>query len=295
MTANKQLKRRVRERAARTGESYTAALRQVRPGTLRIAVAQVDSPTDPRDTAAVHRAGSAVRQAMSAAKRAGARLVQFGEGTLCSPHKRLMSSDPDRLADADWSRFPWSAQRDEMEKIAAHAAGLHLWTAIGVITEGEPRPTNTLLVLDDRGRPHTRYAERMLSPTKRTYLYAPGTEPAAFTVDGLRFGCALGTESHYPELFLAYERADAHCVLLSTHGPGDVFEPQVRGHASTTNLWIAYSTCASDAVPSGVAAPDGSWAAQAGRAEHGLVVTEIDRDRESATRAWRRKLRAGTP
>lgn len=61
MTANKNLKRRVRARAARTGESYAAALRHVRPqhqgaempesAPLRLATAQVPVQDDPRDQA----------------------------------------------------------------------------------------------------------------------------------------------------------------------------------------------------------------------------------------------------
>jgi predicted amidohydrolase len=35
-------------------------------------------------------------------------------------------------------------------------------------------------------------------------------------VDGLRFGCALGMDSHFSELFIEYERLDVDVVLIST-------------------------------------------------------------------------------
>ena len=59
MTANGNLKRRVRARVAKTGESYTSALRHVRSAgaqagppvaaRLRLAVAQIAVSHDPRD------------------------------------------------------------------------------------------------------------------------------------------------------------------------------------------------------------------------------------------------------
>ena len=62
MTSNRNLKRRVRARAAKTGESYAAALRHVRPAQqgdttpevtlVRLATAQVVVREDPRALAA---------------------------------------------------------------------------------------------------------------------------------------------------------------------------------------------------------------------------------------------------
>jgi predicted amidohydrolase len=74
---------------------------------------------------------------------------------------------------------------------------------------------------------------RPASPTPLRF----GTSRRPFDVEGVRFGCALGMESVYPELFLDYERAEVHCVLLSTHGPGASFALQAQGHASTNSYW----------------------------------------------------------
>lgn len=230
MTANKNFKRRVRARARKTGESYTAALRHFQSvpsgdfmpdtDTIRIAVAQLDTPSDPSAAAALHRAGHDIRRLMSRAREQGARLIHFCEGAICAPNKRIMSSNPDTVADADWTRFGWEAQRAELRSIAEHAASLQLWTVVGAVhrLSAPHRPHNSLYVIDNHGRVVTRYDERMLSNTKVSYMYTPGTSPITFDVDGVRFGCALGMESVYPELFLDYERADVHCVLLDT-GP----------------------------------------------------------------------------
>jgi predicted amidohydrolase len=45
----------------------------------------------------------------------------------------------------------------------------------------------------------TRYDERLLSNTKLSFMYTPGSGPVTFEVDGLRFGHALGIEVHFPD------------------------------------------------------------------------------------------------
>jgi len=174
MTANKDFKRRVRARALKTGESYTAALRHFQtvpsgdsmPNTdpIRIAAAQLDTPGDPRAAAALHRAGRDIRQLMSQAHEQGARLIHFCEGAICAPNKRIMSSNPSTVAEADWTRFGWEAQQAELRSIAEHAAALKLWTVVGAVHRltAPHRPHNSLYVIGNHGRVVTRYDERML-------------------------------------------------------------------------------------------------------------------------------------
>ena len=78
MTANRNLKRRVRARAAKTGESYAAALRHIRPphqegivsevNLVRLATAQVAVREDPRDSGQLHQSGRDVRELMRQAR-----------------------------------------------------------------------------------------------------------------------------------------------------------------------------------------------------------------------------------
>ena len=112
MTSNRNLKRRVRARAAKTGESYAAALRQVRPARqaetmpelnpVRLATAQIVVRDDPRDRGELRQSGHDVRDLMRQARRAGARIIHFPEGATCSPHKRIMSvTGPAEVGPAD--------------------------------------------------------------------------------------------------------------------------------------------------------------------------------------------------
>lgn len=154
MTTNKNLKRQVRARAAKTGESYTAALRQLRgEAPLRLAIGSTELREDPRDPDQLRRGGAGVRALMVEARRRGARLLQLPEGAICFPHKRILSTDPDRVAGADWSRMRWDVLREELDAIAAEAARLQLWTVLGAPHRLTPpnRPHNSLYVLSPAG------------------------------------------------------------------------------------------------------------------------------------------------
>jgi predicted amidohydrolase len=233
MTAKRNFKNRVRTRAAKTGESYTAALRHFRttprgesmPKTtpLRLSVAQLTVHPDPGDTAALRDSGEQIRRLMRDAHAAGARLLHLPEGALTCPDKKIMSSTgPDNVGAADWDRADWTTLADELRAITALAGELRLWTVLGSLHPLTPprRPHLSLYVISDEGAIATRYDERMVSNTKVSHMYTPGSAPVTFTVDDVRFGCALGMEAVFPEVFLEYERLDVDCVLFSTHGPG---------------------------------------------------------------------------
>jgi predicted amidohydrolase len=310
MTSNSNLKRAVRARAAKTGESYTAALRHVRPAgerpaeprRLRLAVAQSAAPGDPRDSPGLRAAAGEVRRLMREARAAGARLVHFPEGAACGPHKQALFPRPDEPGPADWTRLDAGLLRAELTAVRELAGELRLWTVLGSVHPLTPphRPHNSLYVISDAGQLVTRYDERFLSSTKLSYLYTPGAEPVTFTVDGVRFGCALGMETHFPEVFAEYERLEADCVLFSTHGAGlpvnaGPMAAEACGHAAANSYWVSYSATAADAVnaPSGVIGPDGQWRARcpAGPAP-ALALADLELT-ESFARPWRRQARSG--
>ncbi|TKT82730.1 carbon-nitrogen hydrolase family protein [Aquamicrobium sp. LC103] len=311
MTKNANFKRRVRARAAKTGESYTAALRQLRHThgprhankSVRLAVAQTTFHDDPRDISRLRASGLEMRRLMHEAHEAGARLLHFPEGATCSPNKRIMSANgPGEIGPSDWNRFEWGVLREELDATRRLARELRLWTIVGSAHRLTPphRPHNSLYVISDHGEVVTRYDERMLSNTKISFMYSPGKIPVTFEVDGIRFGCALGMETHYPELFIEYERLDVDCVLFSTTGETPIAAPgfaaEALGHAASNAYWVSFSAHApqSLAAPSGIAGPDGRWATQCrtdGTAS--IAVANIETNREHPARPWRRTARTG--
>jgi predicted amidohydrolase len=309
MTQNGNLKRRVRARAAKTGESYTAALQHIRqpniePGvrSIRMAVAQTSLFNDPRDVSSLRASGTEMRRLMRGAHKAGARLLHLPEGTTCWPNKRIMSElGPREIGPSDWKRFEWGALREELEATRRLAGELKLWTVFGSVHQlsSPHRPHNSLYVVSDRGELVTRYDERLLSNTKLSFMYSPGKKPITFEVDGLRFGCAMGMEVHYPEIFVEYENLDVDCVLFSTAGEttteAPAFAAEALGHAASNTYWLSFSTLATQslAAPSGIAGPDGQWAAKCPmNGTAAIAVADIVSHPETRARPWRRKARS---
>ncbi|ACU69542.1 Nitrilase/cyanide hydratase and apolipoprotein N- acyltransferase [Catenulispora acidiphila DSM 44928] len=276
---------------------------------IRVAVAQTTLVEDPRDAGRLRAAGEQVRKLMREAARDGARLVLFPEGAMCAPNKRIVSSLPDEVGPADWSRFAWDVLREELSAVAELAGELRLWTVLGSVHRLTPpnRPHNSLYVISDRGEVAGRYDERLLSKTKVTYMYAPGTATVTFDVDGVRFGCLLGMEVHYPELFAAYEQQGVDCVLFATTGstPAEqspTFATEAQGLAAVNGMWVAFagSAAVGSATPSGLLGPDGTWSARCEPSTAAAVVVgEIDDGAAEVeiavryARPWRREARSG--
>jgi predicted amidohydrolase len=277
---------------------------------VRLAVAQTIVCEDPRSSVGLRESGRDLRRLMREAHQAGARIVQFPEGATCSPHKLIMSVDgPDRVGPSDWDRFEWDVLQQELTATAGLARDLKLWTVLGSVHRLTPphRPHNSLYVISDRGQVATRYDERLLSNTKISYMYAPGSTPVTFEVDGVRFGCSLGIEVHFPELFSEYERLDVDCVLFSSAGSATpdnsgIFATEAQGHAATNSYWVSFSLPArhSTIAPSGVIAPGGEWLARCPQdGTPSVVVVDLDDSLDnvdvavSKARPWRRMARAG--
>ena len=271
--------------------------------TLRLAVAQTTVREDPRSKEAIREGGREVRRLMHEAHAAGARLVHFPEGAICSPGKRAISSDPDQVSEAAWDRAEWDVLREELSAVASLARELRLWSVLGSVHRLTPphRPHNSLYVISDRGVVTTRYDERLLSRTKLSFMYSPGSAPVTFEVDGVRFGCALGMEVHFPELFLEYERLDVDCVLFSSAGPGTGsasggFVTAARAGAATNSYWVSYAVLTLDTphARSGVISPEGEWLVRCPRAgSAALAVVGFDNSGENLARPWRRTARSG--
>ncbi len=276
---------------------------------LRLAVGQLPLHGGPADVDALRRSGRLIRDLMHGAHREGARLLHLPEGATCSPHKLAVSSlGPTEVGPADWSRVVWETLRAELERIAALAGELQLWTVLGSVHRLSPphRPHNSLFVVSADGNVHTRYDERYLSHTKTTFMYSPGRQSITFEVDGWQFGCALGIESHFPEVFSDYEQRDVDCVLFSSTGDGDgdasTFAVECQGHAAVNGYWVSFSVPPQQhpAATAGVVAPGGRWLRRCpATADPAIVTLELGEDSEDITtavtkaRPWRRVARGG--
>ncbi|NYH93585.1 nitrilase-related carbon-nitrogen hydrolase [Actinopolymorpha rutila] len=270
---------------------------------VRIAVAQGVGTNGLPDAESTRERGRRVRELMGLAARGGARLVLFTEAALSGyPDKRVMSSDPDRLAESDWSRLDWRVIAAERQLTIDHAGELGLWTVVGSVhRESESgRPFNSLYVISDRGVLEGRYDKRYLSNSESSFMFAAGDHATVISVDGMRFGCALCIEARCPEVFTEYESLGADCVLLASYSDGLAAESlddrRPLAHALLTEMWVAFAVPGTvpGTVASGVAAPDDRWLAR-GRADGipQVVFADLDPDNRAvhpgydSGRSWR--------
>lgn len=253
--------------------------------TLRLALSQFPACNEIPTAEVLAMCGARIREDMRTAAAAGARLVQFPEGTLTYPHKRVISSRSPELAEADWTKVDWPALRAELEAIAATARDLGIWTVVGAPHRlaRDARPHNSLYVFSDRGELVTRYDKRRLSTTEITYLYAPGTEGITFEVDGFRIGLVLCLETLFPDLFVDYADAGADLVLISSAG-GGIFGQLAQAYAAITQTSIALAIppAADDASRTGVCGPFG-WLGQCTDGNHAVMTVEVPHRQEAPT------------
>ncbi|MEV5708705.1 carbon-nitrogen hydrolase family protein [Actinoallomurus sp. NPDC052274] len=260
---------------------------------MTIAAAQIPVGCDPEAN------GTAVREMMTTARAAGARLVQFPEGAISGyPGDRAA-----KQALSGWN-VDWAAVQEQLRRVAALAGELGLWVVVGGNHRLTPpnRPHNSLYVISDQGAPVGRYDKRRCSHTEISDWYSPGFDACVFDVDGFRFGCALCIEINFPELFLEYAASGVDCVLFSSYSRDPIFEVLSRAHAAAAGLWISVSVPAqcSAAMPSGVIGPHGyRLGSCAADGRPGLVCVRLDRGDPALdvalhkARPWRARARTG--
>ena len=295
MTANRRLKRRVRARAARTGESYQAARHRL------LAQAQEPNPVTDRTPStpstavrlalhalpmgpwlptaeALAAQGDRIVGAIAESAAGGARIAVFPETAVASPHKRHVSRSAPEIDEADWTKVDWRALRTQLARIARAAADHHVAVIVGAVHQlgRGRRPHNCLYVISEEGRLLTRYDKRRLSTTEVSYLYTPGTEPVVVELAGLRIGLVLGLEVLFPDLFTAYADEGADLVVAASHG-GGVFEQLVRSYAVVNVMPVALviPPLPSETSHTGVYAVDGAIASAGDASAPTIVFADV--------------------
>lgn len=245
-------------------------------------------------SADVRQNGEHVRGLMKQAHESGARIIHFSEGALSGYVKSQIK---------DWRHVDWRLLLEELDAVARLAGDLRLWVVLGSNHRLTPphRPHNSLYVISEQGALIGRYDKRLCSNTEINDWYTPGFEQFVFEIDGLRFGCALCIEVHFPEIFDAYRRSGVDCVLLSAYTDDPMYGVIGQGHAAINNIWLSLATPTnpSTAVRSLLLGPDGNvlGRTEAGRAS--VITTVIDtKDARweiplRRARPWRTSARAG--
>ena len=308
MTARKAFKRRVRARAAKTGESYQAARHRLLAQAEEPNTMTDRTPAEPTRVAlhahrvgpwlpsadALEAQGDLIVAAIEGSAAGGARIAIFPENAIASPQKRHVSRSAPEIDEADWTKVDWDALRAQMTRVADAAREHHIAVIVGAVHRlGEGRrPHNCLYVISETGELETRYDKRRLSTTEITYMYTPGTESVMVQVAGLRIGLVIGLEVLFPDFFTEYADAGADLVVAASHG-GGIFEQLVRSYAMVNVMPIALviPPLPSERSRTGVYGVDGPIAAAADADQETIVFADIPA--RDSTQTFHYKARHG--
>ena len=185
----------------------------------------------------------------------------------------------------------------EIIKIRALAHNHKIWVIFGAHTfeKGMEKPYNSLYVINDQGEIEHRYDKRFLAQFDLDW-YAPGNKPGIFELKGIKCGLLICHEWRYPELYRQYYKMGVHVLFQSWYDGnyseeeyreegenlGEVIPGFVRGNAANNKLWISASNTSKkqQGFSAFVCRPDGVVAGKLKRNVSGVLITEIDFDKE---------------
>jgi predicted amidohydrolase len=245
---------------------------------MRIAVAQLNSGTDPSDNLQL------VQDYTKRAADAGASLVVFPEATMCRFGVPLEPVDG-----------PWA---DGVRRIAAEA---NVAVVAGMFTPADDGRVYNTLLATGRGI-DTHYDKIHLYDAfgfTESSTVAPGHEPIVITVDGVGVGLTTCYDLRFPELFTTLARRDAQLIVVSASwaaGPGKLEQWTLlaRARALDSTSYVVAAGQADPGEPLASSAPTGVGGSvvvspfgevvAAAASEPELLVTDLDLDQVAKAR-----------
>jgi len=164
------------------------------------------------------------------------------------------------------------------------------------------------------GEIRERYDKRFLTGNydeEDHFHFTPGKRRVIFEIGGVKCGLLICHEWRYPELYRDYKKSGVDLVFQSWYDGGlsqteyadegaelgNLITGTVRGNAANNYLWISASnTCRpQSSFPAFVARPDGKIIHQLHRNKAGLLLTEIDLNRNfvDPSGPWRDRASGG--
>lgn len=221
--------------------------------------------------------GEWIRRQMNEARALGADVVHFSEAALSG----YAGSDWETLGD-----FPWTRQRDELEKILAAARELRVWVILGAthqLSAGN-KPHNSLYVIDPSGTIVDRYDKRFCTSTDLKH-YSPGDHLVTFEINGVRCGLLICYDIRFPELYREYYKLGVRLMFHSFYNARQkegsihpkIMPPTAQGRAADNAMFISMNnSSAARSWESRFITPDGLIAGTLILDQPGVMVNGID-------------------
>ena len=231
----------------------------------------------------VHYAVRLIRRA-AASK---AKIVHFHEAALSG----YAGVDFDSIDDLDWNLL-----RGATESLLGVAKELGVWVVLGSthrLGDGH-KPHNSLYLIDSNGRPVDRYDKRFCTKSDLEH-YSPGNHTVTFDIEGVRCGLLICYDFRFQELYREHKRLGVQLMFHSFHNAARPERPKpednVLGHiapatmytyAANNHFWISATNSSRrfSCWPSFVVQPDGRPCGRLRLNTTGLLITEVDPERE---------------
>ena len=266
-----------------------------------------------------------VKRQMVTARRRGARVAHFPEGSLSG----YAGSDFASFAGFDWDRL-----RGATAEIAEHARQLRLWVVLGSAhrLSGSHKPHNCLYVISDSGQIIERYDKRFCSgdpggQSGDLAHYSPGGHFSVWSIDGVCCGALICYDYRYPELYREYKKRGVQLVFHAFHAahasperiatigaaigaglgtlnpaathtyPGITMPAAMITAAACNHVWISCpnSSARESLWPAFFVRADGIATGRLRRNVTGVLLSTVDTQQElyDSTAAWREQAMAG--
>jgi predicted amidohydrolase len=231
-----------------------------------------------------------------------------------------------------FERYNWELLKSSTLAVMQQAKALKLWVLLGSAhrLSINNKPRNSVYIINGDGKIEDRYDKQFCAGDPEGELedlahFSSGDHFSIFEIRGVKCSTLICHEYRYPELYRELKKRGVQIVFHSYHAgnmdterktfmEGQVGEenhplnpgktlPEITmpatmiSYAANNYLWISASnTSAKESCWSSfVVRPDGVITGQLTKNEAGILITEIDPDREyyDATKHWRERAMEG--
>lgn len=233
---------------------------------------------------------------------------------------------------ASYEGFGWGMLRECAQRVLDLAREVRMWVVLGSTHRltAPHKPHNSLYIIDDHGEIVDRYDKMFCAGDASEEAgdlshYSPGGHFSVFSIRGVRCGALICHDYRYPELYREYKRRGVQMMFHSYHAGGipssrfaamreevgkDLWRfnpgstiPEITMpaamvfEAANNHMWISCpnSSARESCWGSFFVRPDGAVTGRLRRNTTGVLISEVDTDKEiyDSTAAWRDRAMDG--
>lgn len=283
---------------------------------IKIATSQFPVSAD------IHKNKEIILAQMEQAKKLGADIIHFPEGSL---------SGYAGIDFQSFAGFNWEELLSASNEITQMSKKLSIWSVLGSAHRLEKhKPHNSVYVINNKGELVDRYDKMFCAGTdqedsEELKHFSPGDHFTTFIINGITCGIAICHEYRYPEIYRRYKQKGVKIMFHSFHAgnmqasrlsdmenqvgeeffafnygrtiPEITMPATMVSYAANNYLWISCSnsSAAESCWASFMVRPDGVVTGKLVKNQESILLTEADPEKEyyDSTKHWRDRAMNG--